>query len=112
MNTYNFSVKQGDTYNGATFTIVVNDEPLDLTGAHFLCQFRKSPAMNAALTWTEEDGISLVTSPYNNKFQFDSQIIDLPPETYFYAVQMTLASGEVKTYVSGKMTVLKDITYV
>lgn len=111
MTTYDFSHKRGDTYNGAEFTITVNSSPLDLTGASFLCQFKSTPLSAPVLTFTLGAGISLVT-PAAGVFKFDSQIINLPAGSYVYDVQITLANGTVKTYISGTMTIIEDVSRV
>lgn len=105
MTTYNFTARRGDTYNGATFTVTVNAVPLDLTGAAIKAQF----GLGAALILSVGAGIT-ITDAAGGAFRFDSCIIDLPPGAYPYDIQITLASGAVKTYVSGVLIVTPDIT--
>lgn len=105
MTTYDFAVRRGDTYNGATFTVAVNSAPLDLTGAAIKAQFGHAPSLVLSIG----AGIA-VTNAAGGAFRFDSRIIDLPAGTYPYDIQITLASGVVRTYISGVMTVAADIT--
>jgi len=152
MTEYNFSVKKGDTFNGVSFTIIVNtlfyvnlvvfpvtgatnriyvandtgtkyiwsgsaytvttnSIYLDLTNASLLCQFKPDAYSAAALTLTNLSGLT-ITNAVNGQFQINPQIINIPWRTYQYDVQITLAGGVVKTYVSGTMTVTEDISNV
>jgi len=112
MKVYNFTHIRGDTYRGAIFTITVNNEPLDLTNATILCQFKKSASFNPALTWTELNGITIINTPLHNQFKFNSQIIDIESGNYVYDIQITLNSGDVVTYIKGNLTLVESVSHV
>ena len=98
-DTYNFpDHESGDTFEGVTFTVLVNAVALDLTAATVVFTFSKNGATYTAST---TNGMVSLTDPANGVFKFDEQTISYVQGTYCYDVIITLASGEVKTYIKG-----------
>lgn len=104
-------VYNNDTFNGEIFTITVNKVALDLTGSSIRLQVRKtrddSPVINLSLG----SGLSLTDAP-NGKFRIDNQIFSVTtPDVYEYDIEITLASGEVKTYIIGCFKIIGDVSH-
>jgi len=108
----NFSHIKGDTFDEVAFSIKINNVALDLTGATIKMQLKKSSDLSTAslsLTSVGSAGIT-ITSPTSGLFKINEQIIDIEVFNYAYDIQLTLASGVVKTYVSGTFNITKEIT--
>ena len=93
------------------YIVTTDKKYIDLTGAHLLCMFKTAVTAPAILTWTDGDGMTIVDGA-TGKFQFDEQKIDVKGAPYLYDVQITFSNGVVKTYVSGTMTVVEDVSRV
>jgi hypothetical protein len=104
-STLNFTTKRGDTFKQTDFQINVNDVALNLTGADVKMQLRKEPGGVVAL----EVPITIFDA-VNGEFCIDEQIIDIQACSYRYDIQITQASGEVDTWISGLFTITDDIT--
>lgn len=106
-----FTHIKGDTFDEVAFSIQINSVPVDLTGAVIKMQLKKdnSPTAVLSLTSVGSAGIT-ITSPTGGLFKINSQIIDIEAYNYLYDIQFTLASGVVKTYVSGNFIIQKDVT--
>jgi len=111
MSTYNFpNHLKDDTFQGVTFTVLVNSVPLDLTDSSIRMGLRGAGG-SLEKTFVVGSGITL-TMPASGIFTFNKQIIDLPAQTYTYDIQFTLNTGEVYTYISGEWMIVQDVTNV
>jgi len=107
----NFSHIKGDTFDEVAFSIKINNIALDLTGATIKIQLKKSSDSPASLSLTSVSSAGItITSPSAGLFKINEQIIDIEVFNYAYDIQLTLASGVVKTYVSGTFNITKEIT--
>jgi len=93
-------------------TVTVDGVALDLTGAVITLQVRltRDTAPVISLTSVASAGITIVT-PASGIFKINKQIFTAPPGVYQYDIQFELASGDIKTYVSGAWSVIGDITH-
>jgi hypothetical protein len=110
---YNFQDhKKGDTFKGITFRITKNGETLDLTNATIKMSLKKdkSSIVSVLDLSTINTKIIILTPATSGAFQIPPQIISVPAATYYYDIQLTLASGEVSTYIEGSWKILQDIT--
>lgn len=107
----NFSTKRGDTFDEVLFELKRDGVAINLTGATIHMQIRKVPGGPVFLNFisTGSAGIT-ITSPTEGKFKINSTIINLDANAYLYDIQITFASGEVRTWVSGQFVVSNDIT--
>jgi hypothetical protein len=55
-------------------------------------------------------GLSMVNAAAGI-FKIDKQVIDIPAGVYAYDIEITVAGGDVKTYVRGEWEILQDVTY-
>lgn len=100
----NFTVLKGDTFDAVITFKDSEQKPLNFTGATLLMHIR------------DEDDTLLATLQSGSGFSVSSNIITfnyittLAPDTYFYDLQCTFASGLVKTLIGGKYKVQKEIT--
>lgn len=99
---------KNDTFNGARFTL---SPATDLTGATIQTQFRKSSKTNPVIKDISTTSGITVENLVNGVFVWDSFVMTFDVGTYYYDVQITFASGDVKTYVEGTMQVTQDTTY-
>jgi hypothetical protein len=61
------------------------------------------------LTSVASAGIT-ITNATGGLFKINQQIINIEVFNYIYDIQLTLASGVVKTYVSGTFSITPEIT--
>jgi len=109
--TYDIEVYNNDTYPGATFTVLVNGEVLDLTDSAIRMQVRKTRDEDAIIDLALGSGLTL-TDAAAGKFAVDAQVFSCVPGRYLYDIEITLTSGEVKTYVKGYFKITGDVTHV
>ena len=115
-STYNFPNHiKGDTMQEVVFTITVNDNPLDLTGAEINMDMRLSTDIRTLakrFTSTGGDPTIEITNAAGGIFKVIEQIVDVPAGTYNYDIEITLADETVKTYIAGTWIITQDQTYV
>ena len=99
----NFTHIKGDTFDEVAFSIKINNVVLDLTGAVIKMQLKKSGDLTVAI-------LALTSVAAGGVFKINQQIINIEVFNYVYDIQLTLASGVVKTYVSGTFSVTQEIT--
>jgi hypothetical protein len=107
-----FSHIKGDTFDEVAFQLKINNTVVNLTGATIKMQLRKcysdtTPALS--LTSVSSAGIT-ITSPTTGEFKINTQIIDIEVYNYVYDIQITLASGVIKTYVQGGFNITNEVT--
>lgn len=100
-------VRRGDTWPAWSF--IVKDgsgNPRDLTGAAILMQIKEDATSSLAKkTLTEDDG--LLVDELAGKVTFDTEV-DLAVGVYVADLQITYATGQVKTYFDFQITVDQD----
>jgi hypothetical protein len=107
----NFTHIKGDTFDEVAFSIKINNVDLDLTGATIKMQLKKTSDSSSSLSFTSVASAGItITNPSGGLFKINEQIIDIEVFNYAYDIQLTLASGVVKTYVSGTFNITKEIT--
>ena len=101
---------KGDTSNLVRFTL---SPVTDITGATIKTQFRKGGKTNqVTLEISTTSGIT-VEDAVNGIFVWDEITeLDWSVGTYNWDVEITFASGRIKTYVEGTMSVVQDTTFV
>jgi hypothetical protein len=108
----NFTHIKGDTFDLVAFSIKINNVVLDLTGATIKMQLKKNSndvVPSLSLTSVGSAGIT-ITNATGGLFKINQQIINIEVFNYVYDIQLTLASGVVKTYVSGTFSITPEIT--
>lgn len=107
----NFSTKRGDTFDEVLFELKKDGTAIDLTGATIKMQLRKAAGGPIFLEFTSVSSAGItITDASAGKFKINSVIINLEANVYLYDIEITFASGEVRTWVSGQFTILNDIT--
>jgi hypothetical protein len=100
----NFTVMKGDTFDAVVTFRDAEQKPLNFTGATLVMQIK------------DGDDVQQVSLQQGAEFTVTSNIVTfnyvttLVPDTYFYDLQCTFASGLRKTLIGGKYKVLKEIT--
>ena len=110
MMTYNLPQHTaGDTWCGISgITIVRNGLPLDLTDAKAKINVKFQIDSPLILEFDTENGSMIILSPPTSGIiQVPPQIVDIPPANYIWSLKITLASGEVDTFVSGQWNIVK-----
>jgi len=103
---------KGDTFDQVDFQLKINDVAVNLTGAVIRMQLRKSYSDTTAalsLTSVSSAGIT-ITNALEGRFRINTQIIDIEVYNYVYDIQITLASGVVKTYIQGGFNITNEVT--
>ena len=100
----NFTVMKGDTFDAVVTFRDAEQKPLNFTGATLVMQIKND--MDAVQVTLFQGAQFTVTS---NIVTFN-YVTTLVPDTYFYDLQCTFASGLRKTLIGGKYKVLKEIT--
>lgn len=109
---YNFPDHiKGDTFEGLNFTINVNGNPLDLTGAEIAMQLRNSNSQNSIADFNTTNFKIIITDAVAGKFRLIKQIINILARTYNYDIEITMQNGDVFTYIKGTWTITQDITH-
>jgi hypothetical protein len=105
--------QKGDTFDGIEFTIIdyATTTPVDLTGATAKCQFRYKKKIGTLQADLSIGSGLTVTDAVNGVIEIDRiASIDWAVGTYYYDLEVTLASGDIKTYVEGTIKILQDVT--
>lgn len=99
---YNFSAKRGDTRKAITFSdITLNGAPIVIASA--IMQVKKK-ATDAEPVFTP------LLSASGDSVEILKQIWNIPARDYVYDIQMTLENGDVKTWISGTITIDQDVS--
>lgn len=107
-----FTHIKGDTFDQVDFQLKINEVAVNLTGAVIRMQLRKSYSDTTAalsLTSVSSAGIT-ITNALEGRFRINTQIIDIEVYNYVYDIQITLASGVVKTYIQGGFNITNEVT--
>lgn len=108
----NFTHIKGDTFNEVPFELKINSVAVNLTGATIKMQLKKCPTdVTPALSLTSVASAGItITTPASGLFKINTQIINIEAFNYYYDMQFTFSSGEVKTYINGQFTITQDVT--
>lgn len=110
MITYDLSQHvAGDTWAGIPLiSISRNSIPLDLTGATADFKVKYQIDAPTLLHLSANDGSIITLSPaISGNLQIPPRIVDIPPATYIWSLKVTLASGEIDTFASGRWPIIK-----
>lgn len=107
------STKLNDFYRGDTvpikITISQNSIPVDITASNIKLTLKKSKndPDPGALQKT-----AVLTNPTAGEalIELASADTDIEPRQYYYDIQWTNSSGDIRTLMSGVVSVLRDIT--
>jgi len=109
--TYNIPKhRRGDTWDGInSIGIKVNGTPINLSGAKVDMELREdydAPVVFSLSTTTS----TISVLPTLSAFKVLPTLIDIPPATYSYDIQITYPTGIIKTYMEGKWEIFFDVT--
>lgn len=107
---YDIELYQGDTFM-FTMTLKNGSTPINITGWTPLAQIRKvsdetlgeTPALDATVP-TGTDGVVLIGLSNTETGALDGDT------EYKYDIQLEDASGNIRTFIGGKITITADIT--
>jgi hypothetical protein len=103
--------KAGDTWKGiAGITIFRNGSALDLTGAKAQMKVRFQIDAPTVVEFNSNDNTIAFVAPTSGILDIPARIVDVPPATYIYDLEITLASGEVKTFMEGKWLITSQVS--
>ena len=100
----NFTVMKGDTFDAVVTFRDAEQKPLNFTGATLRMQIKDG---NDVQQVSLQQGAEFIVTSNIVTFNY---VTTLVPDTYFYDLQCTFASGLRKTLIGGKYKVLKEIT--
>ncbi len=109
--TYDFPThRKGDTWQPSAFHGTLNDVDINLTGATIAMKARDCNSLEVLSLTTPAGGIT-ITDATGGVFTIDSQVLNIAAGVYNYDIQFTLSSGEIFTWIVGKLIVSQDQTY-
>jgi hypothetical protein len=101
-------VYQGDSTTTISFEFLLNDVPIDLTGATVLFNFRHKKEDYGFKAGTY-NGKVVYTDASLGKFNLLPYRVRGPWGVYDFDVKITYTDGTIYTYIIGTQTVLKDV---
>jgi hypothetical protein len=113
MQKYNFKEQiSGDTFSGLSFSMNVNETPLNLTGAAIKIEFKRVGQSKAALTLSNSEGgkIAINSDGTLGLWSINPFKVELPAGIYEYDIQFTFPNTTVKTYIYGEWKIRKQVT--
>jgi hypothetical protein len=103
--------KAGDTWQGIpSITIFRNGSALDLTGATAKMQVRFKTDSPSVIDFSTQDNTITFLTSVSGLINIPPRLVDLPPATYIYDLKITLATGEVKTFLEGDWPITSHVT--
>lgn len=90
------------------YSLTLDSNPIDLQNATVNIQIRKGCGGTLALSLTNGNGVT-ITGANNNQVSI-SKLVDIEKGMYRWDMQITYASGVVKTYIEGDFEVQDDVT--
>jgi hypothetical protein len=70
-------------------------EPVDLTGATIISQFKTTPKGGMVFEFKTSDNSITIPTPANGEFFYEERIINVPANNYIFDFQITFPSGVV-----------------
>lgn len=118
LNVYNLSEHiKGNTFAGRDFRLTrrVDEstvEPIDLTGATIIMQFRKDANSRVSFEFRTdaEPASMIINNPVNGEFKIPEQEIDACEGIYCYDTLVIFPDDIKKTYWKGTLPVVKGIS--
>ena len=102
--------RRGDTWDGIlALGFKENGIPVNLSGAVVSMELREDYDAPVALTFTTNDSSILIQNSLSS-INIAPRIIDIPPATYLYDIQVVYPTMRVKTYLQGSWEIYFDIT--
>jgi hypothetical protein len=111
-HTYNIPRhRRGDTWQGFNkIAITIDGAPINLSGCSIKIEFREDYDAPVALTLSTETSTIVIQSGLSS-ISVPPLIIDIPPGTYNYDLQITNnIVNTINTYMEGKWEIYYDIT--
>lgn len=102
---------KNDTFASVQFEYSEGGLPLDITGNTVKIQF-KHKSVKGALLYTASTGAGItLTNPSIGIFRLDEFTpIDWEVGKAYFDVEMTFSDGSVRTWITGTVDILQDIT--
>ena len=83
----NIETKRNQTWAGLTVQFLLNDVPVDLTGAVIKMQIKKEPCSSTPeIEFSTTDGTITITNALQGRFAVDPYEFDLAPRNYYYDI--------------------------
>lgn len=106
----NFRVKRGDTFK-APIQVFNNGSDYDFTDYHALMQIKDNKSNDYPLiTLTDDNNGGITLTNGSITITITSDYMDLEPADYYYDLQITYPTGEVKTWLQGNFSVTQDVS--
>lgn len=107
METYNISIKRGETWKGLTLQFLINDVLVDLTSATILMQFKKKSCdEQSVVEFSLDNGINITGL---GLFEIEAHVFDITPRDYTYDL-MVQVNGISYYLIGGTLTVESNVS--
>jgi len=93
-------VVQGLTMEAIEFTVIVDGNPLDLSGATITAKARYAKMTSRVGVFS-----TTITDAVNGVFEIDEQVIDWQVGNWLYSIQFEWPDGTIKVYIEGSFVV-------
>lgn len=108
--TYNFpDVVSGDTAEATDFVFSINGVPLNLTGSTIKMDYALKNG-SPVKRFTTADNSIVIKNATSGILEIVKYQCTLDPGIYYYDLEITLPTGDKKTYIRGTITVLPEVT--
>ena len=107
---YNISLMRGDTFIGFQFQCLINDTPLNLTGASIKCEIRQNNKTGKRIFLREIGSGITVINENDGLAQFDTLKWTAEAGEFYYDIEVTDNNNVVRTFVTGIITANQDVT--
>jgi hypothetical protein len=103
--------RTGDTWKGIkNITIFRMGSALNLLSAVAKMQVRNQTDAPHLIEFSSKNGTIVFTDAENGVLMIPEVLVDIPVGNYLWDLQITLSSGEVKTFIGGNWNIIPDIT--
>lgn len=102
--------RRGDTWDGIpSIGIKENGIPVNLSGAFISMEFREDYDSPVAFSFSTAASTILIQESLSS-INIPARIIDVPPSTYLYDLQVVYPTTRTKTYLQGSWEIYFDVT--
>ena len=104
---------RGDTFAGAKMILEVNGTPIDLSGVRIDCHFKEGGVNGkTSLRLGTAYGPSSISKSESiaGLFELGKFKANMTPGEHYYDIQFTFPDNTVRTYISGTINIIQDVT--
>ena len=105
----------GNTWSGIpSYTFVENNSAIDLTNASiemFVKSFYNLASPTVLSLLSPNSGITITEPATSGNISIPERVVDIPVGRYVWGMNITLSSGNIKTYLMGHWRIMPPVPY-